>query len=197
MIAVEAPLVLASASPRRAEILATLEIPFAVKPSGVDESTIAAETHDGFVRAAAEAKRDRVMESSPNGWVLAADTMVCLEQRRLGQPADDEEAASMIAALQGRDHTVLTAVALGQSSTGVQDCVVAQSRVWFRAIDPDEGQRYVATGEGRDKAGAYAIQGRASAFVTKLEGSYTNVVGLPAAEVVMLLRKHGALGAWP
>lgn len=191
------PLLLASGSPRRAEILDTLGIPFEVHPSGIDETAIVAENHGDFVRAVAAAKRDRVMSTDPDRWVLAADTMVCVDDRRLGQPRNDDDAASMIATLEGREHDVLTAVALGHASGGSQESLVVRSRVWFRSIDSEERRRYVATGEGRDKAGAYAIQGLASGFVTKLEGSYTNVVGLPAAEVVTLLRAHGVLSTWP
>jgi len=192
-------LVLASASPRRAEILETLGIAFEVHPSGADESALVAEDDTAFVRAAALAKLAGVLDAidDAQAFVLAADTVVCIDGERLGQPVDDDEALRMLELLVGRDHVVRTAVALGQVGRGVIACRDVETRVWFRDADLEELRRYVATGESRDKAGAYAVQGVASGFVTRLEGSYTNVVGLPAAEVVGLLLEHGALDQWP
>jgi septum formation protein len=103
----------------------------------------------------------------------------------------------MLALLSGRDHVVRTAVALGVIGEDTREVRLVETRVWFRQATADELERYVATGESRDKAGAYGIQGVASGFVTRLEGSYTNVVGLPAAEVIDLLIEHGALDRWP
>ena len=192
-------LVLASASPRRAEILETLGIAFEVRPSGADESALVVEDDTAFVRAAALVKLTDALDAIDDGgvFVLAADTVVCVEGERLGQPVDDGDALRMLGLLVGRDHIVRTAVALGKAGQGVLECRVVETRVWFRDADLDELRRYVATGEGRDKAGAYGVQGVASGFVTRLEGSYTNVVGLPAAEVVRLLLEHGALDQWP
>jgi septum formation protein len=130
-------------------------------------------------------------------YVLAADTIVCIDGHRLGKPANDADAVRMLELLAGRDHVVRTAVALGRVGDGVLDCRVVETRVWFRPASRAELQRYVDAGESSDKAGAYGIQGLASGFVTRIEGSYTNVVGLPAAEVVGLLVEHGALGQWP
>ena len=192
-------LVLASASPRRAEILETLGIAFEVRPSGADESALVAEDDAAFVRAAALAKLTDALDVIDDAgvFVLAADTVVCVDGERLGQPVDDGDALRMLGLLVGRDHVVRTAVALGKAGQGVLECHVVETRVWFRGADLDELRRYVATGESRDKAGAYGVQGVASGFVTRLEGSYTNVVGLPAAEVVRLLLEHGALDQWP
>ncbi|MDH3623742.1 MAG: Maf family protein [Myxococcales bacterium] len=192
-------LVLASASPRRAEILETLGLEFEVRPSGVDESSLVAEDDAAFVRAVAVAKLTDVLESldDPGAFVLAADTVVCIDGKRLGQPADDDDALRMLGLLAGRDHVVWTAIALGQVGRGFLECRDVETRVWFRDADLQELCRYVATGESRDKAGAYGVQGVASGFVKRLEGSYTNVVGLPAAEVVGLLLEHGALDQWP
>jgi len=192
-------LVLASASPRRAEILETLGLAFEVRPSGADESSLVAEDDAAFVRAAAVAKLTDVLDSIDDlgAFVLAADTVVCVEGKRLGQPVDDDDALRMLGLLAGRDHVVRTAIALGQVGRGVLECRDVETRVWFRDADRQELRRYVATGESRDKAGAYGVQGVASGFVTRLEGSYTNVVGLPAAEVVGLLLEHGALEEWP
>jgi len=192
-------LVLASASPRRAEILETLGLTFELRPSGADESALVAEDDTAFVRAAALAKLTDVLDAIDDAgvFVLAADTVVCVGEQRLGQPVDDDDALRMLGLLVGRDHVVRTAVALGRAGQGVLECRVVETRVWFREADLHELRRYVATGESRDKAGAYGVQGMASGFVTRLEGSYTNVVGLPAAEVVGLLLEHGALDQWP
>jgi septum formation protein len=129
--------------------------------------------------------------------VLAADTIVCVDGSRLGKPLDDDDALRMLRRLVGREHVVRTAIALGRGGEGALGIRVVETRVRFREASDDELRRYVASGESRDKAGAYGVQGLASGFVTHLEGSYTNVVGLPAAEVVSLLREHGALKEWP
>ena len=192
-------LVLASASPRRAEILKTLGLAFEVRVSGADENALEEEDDIAFVRAAALAKLTTVLDEidEEGVFVLAADTVVCVEGARLGQPDDDEDALRMLGLLMGRDHIVRTAVALGRARHGVLECRVVETRVWFRGADVEELRRYVARGESGDKAGGYGVQGMASGFVTRLEGSYTNVVGLPAAEVVGLLLEHGALDRWP
>ncbi len=193
------PLILASASPRRAEILKTLGLSIEVRPSGADERALIADDDTAFVRAAALAKLTAVLATIDDAgvYVLAADTVVCVDEQRLGQPDDDDDALRMLGLLVGRDHVVRTAVALGQAGRGPLECRVVETRVWFRNASLEELRRYVAIGESRDKAGAYAVQGVASGFVTRLEGSYTNVVGLPAAEVVGLLLEHGALHQWP
>lgn len=192
-------LILASASPRRSEILSTLGLAFEVQPSLVDESSLRIDDDVEFVREAALAKLGSVLERTKEGaaYVLAADTIVCVGERRLGKPADDADAVAMLRLLSGRDHVVRTAIALGQVGRGALGTRVVETTVRFREASEDELARYVASGEGRDKAGAYGVQGLASGFVTRLEGSYTNVVGLPAAEVVALLLEHGALERWP
>lgn len=194
-------IVLASASPRRREILTTLGIRFRVRPSGWDERSLDLADDHEFVRRVAEKKRDLVIESLPppddGAWVLAADTIVSVGDRRLGKPRDDTEAVSMIELLAGRSHWVRTAIALGRARDNARESEVVSTQVWFRDASRSEVLRYVATAEGQDKAGAYAIQGLAGGFVHRIEGSYTNVVGLPAAEVIELLLKHEALGQWP
>lgn len=192
-------LVLASASPRRAEILATLGIDFEVRPSHADEASLCVDDHVDFVREAALLKlRSALSNMAPEGaYALAADTIVCVDDVRLGKPSNDDDALSMLKRLSGRGHVVRTAVALGRAGKGPLETCVVETRVWFRALSEIALGRYIATGEPRDKAGAYGVQGVASGFVTRLEGSYTNVVGLPAAEVVALLLEHGALEQWP
>lgn len=193
------PIILASSSPRRREILSKLGIAFEVRPSPADETSLRVDDEMDFARAAALLKLRGVLEASPRpgSYVLAADTTVSVERERLGKPRDDRDAVRMLTLLSGRDHLVRTAVALGVAGEGVREACIVQTRVWFRQATTEELERYVATGESRDKAGAYGIQGVASGFVTRLDGSYTNVVGLPAAEVIDLLIKHGALDRWP
>jgi len=193
------PIILASASLRRREILRSLRIAVEVRPSRVDEGTLQIADHEEFVRSAAKLKLQDVMSTSREirAYVLAADTIVCVGGQRLGKPANDHDAMRMLTALAGRDHVVRTAVTLGRVGEGILGCRVVETRVWFRPASQDELERYVAAGESRDKAGAYGVQGLASGFVTRLDGSYTNVVGLPAAELVELLLEHGALDRWP
>jgi len=197
--ALKHPIILASASPRRREILGSLGIAIEVRPSRVDEATLQIEDHEEFVRSAAKLKLRDVMSTSREigAYVLAADTIVCVGGQRLGKPSNDDDAMRMLTALAGRDHMVRTAITLGRVGEGILGCCVVETRVWFRSASQDELERYVAAGESRDKAGAYGIQGLASGFITRLDGSYTNVVGLPAAELVELLLKHGALDRWP
>ncbi len=192
-------LILASGSPRRRDILSTLGLEFEVAPTDVDEQSLPYEDADSFVRAAALAKLERALEigGPARAPVLAADTMVFVDDRRLGKPTDDDDALRMLRVLRGRRHDVRTAVAIGRVGQGVLDCRVATTSVWFREASDGELARYVATGEGRDKAGAYGIQGLAGGFVVKIEGSYTNVVGLPSAMVIEMLREQGALERWP
>jgi septum formation protein len=193
------PLVLASASPRRREILSSLGVAICVQPSAVDEAALDIDDDVQFVRTAARMKLEDVLDSceEAGAYVLAADTTVCVDGHRLGKPSDEADAVRMLELLGGRDHVVRTAVALGRVGEGMLECRVSETRVWFRPASRSELERYVTAGESLDKAGAYGIQGLASGFVTRLEGSYTNVVGLPASDVVTLLLDHGALGEWP
>lgn len=199
MSAARGPLVLASASPRRREILSSLGISFEVHPSGADEGKLRIEGHLEFVRAAALLKLEAALaaEARPDAFVLAADTIVSVDAQRLGKPLDDADAVRILSLLAGRDHLVRTAIALGRVDEGLLESRVVETRVWFKTAPREVLERYVAAGESRDKAGAYGIQGLASGLVTRIEGSYTNVVGLPAAEVISLLVERGALDQWP
>jgi septum formation protein len=195
------PLVLASASPRRREILGVLGLSFRVVPSDVDESRRAGEPALEWVRRAARDKAEdvasRLASESPPPFVLGADTVVVVDGEPLGKPADDADARRMIERLSGRWHEVATAVVVARAGEGVLDERTVVTGVRFRAVDPREVEGYVASGEGRDKAGAYAVQGLGSALVTEIRGSYLNVVGLPAAETLLALRSVGAVEAWP
>ncbi|MEO8190616.1 MAG: Maf family protein [Acidobacteriota bacterium] len=180
-------LVLASGSPRRAQILGELEIPFFVDPPEVDETLLPGEPGDAAALRLARAKAREVARRRPAEWVLAADTLVILEDEILGKPADDAEAARMLGRLSGRTHRVVTSVCLRRGEgEGLSE--TAWSSVLFAPMSPEEISWYVATGEPRDKAGAYGIQGLGSRFVVGIEGSYTNVMGLPAAVIYRLMK---------
>ncbi len=179
-------LVLASASPRRCELLRQAAIPHIVRPAaGIDETPLPGECAGDYVERLAEAKALAV-EAAPGEIVLGADTVVVADGRLLGKPADDAEAARMLRALSGRRHEVLTGICLRSSTRTVRDHAV--TAVWFADLSPAEIDDYVAGGEPRDKAGAYAIQGIASRYVSRIDGEYSNVVGLPVALVWKHLR---------
>jgi septum formation protein len=180
-------LILASASPRRAEILEALGIPFTVTPTDVDETVAPGESgREAALRLAGE-KAAAAAALHPEDWVLAADTLVLLDGAILGKPRDDAEAREMLRRLSGREHRVVTAVRLTKAA-GPELDAVEESRVRIARLDEDEIRWYVATGEPRDKAGAYAVQGLGARFVESVEGSFSNVMGLPARSVYDLLR---------
>jgi septum formation protein len=178
-------LLLASASPRRAELLRAAGFEFDVRPANADESVHPGETPDAYVRRVAEAKARAVLPFADNRVVVAADTTVVIDDRMLAKPENDAEAARMLRLLSGRRHEVLTGVTLATPKrmlTRVDTTIVE-----FAALSDEEIAWYVESGEPIDKAGAYGVQGLASRFVTRIEGSYSNVVGLPVALVSTLL----------
>lgn len=181
------PLVLASASPRRREMLAELGLEFTVAAADIVEEAGAGEEPASFARRLAVEKAAAVAAGFPAAWVLGADTVVALGDRILGKPADARQAEEMLAALSGREHTVWTGFALLRGREQVVAAVA--TRVWFAELDPDLIRAYVATGEPLDKAGAYGIQGRGGVLVRQIEGSASNVIGLPLAEVCAALRE--------
>ncbi|MCB9599348.1 MAG: septum formation inhibitor Maf [Sandaracinus sp.] len=189
-------LVLASASPRRRELLTGLGLVFDVRPSDVDETVAANESPSAYVQRVAESKLQVGLASAGDAFVLASDTVVVLDHVILGKPSDAKDACAILSKLSGRQHDVRTAVALGRDGVALETRVVTTG-VRFRALDADEIARYVATGECMDKAGSYGIQGLAGAFVAGIEGSYSNVVGLPVTETLELLVAHGAVEQWP
>lgn len=177
--------VLASQSPRRADLLEAAGFSFEVRPVGVDESILPGESPHGYVlRLALEKARSACRD--PGDVCLGADTTVLLDGRMLGKPSDAREAAEMLRFLSGRTHEVLTGVAL--VGPGGQAYDVAITQVTFLQMTEQEIAWYVATGEPQDKAGAYAIQGFAARFVESIAGSYSNVVGLPVSLVYRMLR---------
>jgi septum formation protein len=186
-------LVLASASPRRAELLRQAGYLFEIQAADIDESIKPGEIPETYVRRLAVEKSAAVAASAREGdaatdrLVLAADTTVVIDGDILGKPDGEEEAADMLRRLSGRPHEVLTGISLRHRAT---ECGgTERTTVWMAPIPADELAWYVATGEGCDKAGAYAIQGLASRFITRIHGSYSNVVGLPVAFVHELIRE--------
>jgi septum formation protein len=178
-------LVLASASPRRAALLRAADLPFVVDPVEIDESPLPGERPQDYVERLAFAKSRAGICRNPGSIVLAADTTVVLDARILGKPAGPGEARKMLEMLSGRTHQVLTGVAVSDGERELGEVVATQVR--FLPLSGAGIEWYVASGEPEDKAGAYAIQGRASRFIDWIEGSYTNVVGLPVATVCQLL----------
>ena len=184
-------LILASASPRRRELLETLSLTFSVMPAHVDERPHGAEPPEAYVARLARTKAEHLARQFPAAWVLGADTVVVLDRRILGKPADAAAAHAMLSSLSGREHTVMTGVAVVRLDTGITRGDVVSTRVRFHNLLPTEIEAYIATGEPFDKAGAYAVQGRGGQFVAALEGCYNNVVGLPLERAVALLRSAG------
>lgn len=182
-------LILASASPRRRELLDGLGLAFSVRPVDLDERAIEGEAARDYVLRLARAKAAAKAEA--NELVLAADTVVVLDQELLGKPADEADAARMLSRLAGREHVVLTGVCLLCGSTQHEVSTVEQSRVRMAAISPEEIGWYVRTGEPLDKAGSYAVQGLGALFVEAVFGNYTNVVGLPLPTVGRLFAELG------
>jgi septum formation protein len=181
-------LILASASPRRAELLASAGFEFEVAPADVDESAHPGEDPARYVLRVATAKAHRVMEAQADGAILAADTVVVAGGRMMGKPVDDRDAESMLRQLSGAVHEVLTAVVL--LDNGRTSSEVVTTKVHFVPLSDADIRWYIATHEPQGKAGAYAIQGRAARFIDWIEGSWSNVVGLPIASVTRLLGRE-------
>jgi septum formation protein len=198
--AAEPVVCLASMSPRRRELLAQIGVPHTVVAAHVDESLLPDESPADYVARLARLKAATVRQRGENLPVLAADTTVVLDGAVYGKPADRAEGLAMLAALAGRTHQVLTAVALVMGAGSGAALRVNCSSVTFRDISREEREAYWATGEPRDKAGGYAIQGYGGVFVAALNGSYSAVMGLPLCETAELLRQAGIrywIGAAP
>lgn len=180
---------LASASPRRAEILSSLGIAFDVVASGADEELTPEESAEPAAVRLARAKAQQVFASAAGANVLAADTLVYGRGEIFGKPRDDADAARMLESLSGRLHSVTTAVCLLTPDRLLERSCVSQVR--FARLSPQEIRWYVESGEPRDKAGAYAVQGLGARFILEIRGSYSNVVGLPARELYEMLLEAG------
>ena len=183
-------LVLASASPRRADLLTSIGVAFERRPADVDESRRDDETPYDCVKRLAESKAIAV-PASDNDLVLAADTVVLLDGKLLGKPANRADAAAMLRSLAGRDHIVLTGVCLRDPSAGKSASEVDQTRVSMGPLSEAEIAWYVATGESDDKAGSYAMQGLGALFVERIQGNASNVIGLPLPVVYRLFLRLG------
>lgn len=181
-------LILASQSPRRAELLRQIGVAFETHPAEIDETPLAGEAPADYVTRMAVEKARAVHALSPERPVLGSDTAVILDDRILGKPADRTDGIAMLQALGGRAHQVLTAVALDH---GRVEHALSDSRVRFRPITAEEAARYWDSGEPADKAGGYGIQGRGAVFVERIEGSYSGIMGLPLFETAQLLGRIG------
>lgn len=208
MIDPDTPLLLGSGSPRRREILSGLGIPIRIGATEIDESVGPSESATAYLARVVEAKLEAARalpELRGSAGVLVADTSVIVDGEIVGKPAGLATAVSMLRSLSSRSHEVWTRFAVaavttnaaGEAVMGQPFAQTVRTVVWFRKLDEDEIVAYAATGEGLDKAGAYAIQGIGAFAVERIEGSYSNVVGLPACEVVLALRRTGILGGFP
>jgi septum formation protein len=177
-------IVLASASPRRADLLKQIGLAFQIRPSRVEETEIIHTPPDTAVRELALAKAKTVAENLKDGLVIGADTVVVINQQVLGKPNNAEHAIEMLTRLSGKHHEVITGVALVDLEREREVVWAEKTMVQFRELHGSEILDYVRSGEALDKAGAYGIQGRAAAFVERIEGCYFNVVGLPLASLV-------------
>ncbi|MCP5422915.1 MAG: septum formation inhibitor Maf [Chromatiaceae bacterium] len=186
-------IILASQSPRRAALLDQIGIAYQVVPAHVDETLHADERAADYVERVALAKAAAVHALHPDRVVLAADTAVVLDQQILGKPRDRDDALNVLASLSGRTHEVLTGVAVASVE---RRYALNVSRVVFRALTDAEIAAYWDSGEPADKAGAYAVQGIAAAFIERIEGSYSGVMGLPLFETMALLHQAGVHADW-
>jgi septum formation protein len=192
------PIVLASQSPRRKEILTRLGLPFRVQPAHIDETQRSGEQPwDYVVRLAEEKARAIAIQQVEGAAVLGADTTVAIDDLALEKPLHAEDNARMLRLLSGREHTVYTGVALVLVPELEVHVLKVATCVRFRALSERTIAAYAASREGADKAGGYGIQDLGAALVAEIRGSYTNVVGLPASDTVALLEASGVLGEWP
>lgn len=187
-------IILASASPRRSELLESAGIDFKVIPGDIDETPFSGEEPVAHVLRLAEGKAREVSSQGVGRFFIGADTIVLCDNEIMGKPLDDADATRMLRKLSGRVHQVITGFTVLDHLTGRTVSRVVSTDVAFKPLDEEEISAYVATGCPLDKAGAYAIQGGAAYMVERIDGSYTNVVGLPLCEVVAALREMGALG---
>lgn len=184
-------LVLASNSPRRRELLRQIGLDFTTDPADVDETVRPGEPPERYAGRVAVEKARTAAARSEGAVVIGADTIVVVDDEILGKPADDRDAERMLRLLSGRMHRVITAVAVIDPAQHAERTAVAVTKVWFRSLDAGEIAAYIASGEPRDKAGAYGIQGRGALLVEKIEGCYFNVVGLPLSLLGAMLREVG------
>jgi septum formation protein len=196
MICIQTPLILASASPRRKMLLSSLGLPFRTVTSNVDESGVEGDPAK-ITLLLAEKKAVNVFSRTSPSWVLGADTVVIIDEKRLGKPGGKDKAFQMLSLLSGRKHTVITGFCIIEPSGRVVHAEAVSTKVLIKELSKHEIENYVKTGEPFDKAGSYAIQGLGCFMVKSISGSYTNVVGLPVAEVIKALIATGGLSCFP
>lgn len=190
-------IVLASASPRRADLLESAGISARMCPSSIDESCLPGETPEGHALRLASAKAREVSAKCSGRFFIGADTIVVIDDEIMGKPVDSIDAERMLRKLSDSSHAVITAYTVLDAQTGEEISEAVTTLVYFRHLHDEEIHAYIASGCPFDKAGAYAIQGAAAQMIRRIEGSYTNVVGLPLCEIVEALRKMGAIFSAP
>ncbi len=186
-------ILLASKSPRRKTLLEQSGILFDIVPANVDESYRPPESPEVFVKRVAKNKAFHIAEIHQNRWILSADTVVVIDDKLLGKPDSKAHAEQMLTTLSGNTHLVLTGVCLHHKMNNRTSIISVSTAVTFKPLSPEEMSWYLGSNEPYDKAGAYAIQGIGAMFVEKINGSYTNVVGLPLCEVMTLLKTESIL----
>jgi len=186
-------IILASASPRRTELMALAGIEFSVLPADINEDVLPGEAPAEHVMRLSREKSDAVAAKTDGRYFIGADTVVVLDQRIMGKPVDEDEAFRMLSDLSGRNHEVITGFSVLDKISGIHLSRCVRTEVTFKALTEAEIRAYIATGCPMDKAGAYAIQGGAVHFIRSICGSYTNVIGLPMTELYETLYQLGAL----
>ena len=185
--------ILASASPRRREMLWSIGLNFKIMPPHINEDYLAGESPRQHVKRLSQEKALVISRQHQDAWVLGADTIVVIDGVILGKPANRREAKMMLGKLSGREHKVFTGFTIARTRSQICATGVVQSAVKFKTISPDEMNWYLACDEPYDKAGGYAIQGKGAYFIQSIRGSYTNVIGLPLCEVLETLKKLKAI----
>jgi len=186
-------LILASKSPRRSDLLKQAGLTFSIIPSEFDESSVTMSDPESYVRTLAKSKATDISKKHPDSWVLGADTIVLIDDSILGKPGSKDEARSMLKQLSGKTHQVITGYCLCCQTQNDIISETVKTDVRFKTLSDTEIEWYIQTGEPFDKAGAYAIQGIGTFLVKSINGSYTNVVGLPICEVMELLINEGVV----
>jgi septum formation protein len=192
-ISLSSPFILASASPRREELLRSVGLKFKIIPADVDETYLNGETPRTHVRRLSGNKAQVIADRYPKALVLGADTIVVIDGLILGKPKNKNQAREMLQRLSNRRHTVLTGFSIARADAGISKTKVVQSAVQFKKISPEEMDWYVGGDEPYDKAGGYAVQGMGAYFIKAIRGSYTNVIGLPLCEVLEELKHLDAI----
>ncbi len=187
------PIILASGSPRRQQYLAEMGVIFTIQTAAVYEHPLDSENPDNFVLRMAGEKAAAVSTEFPDSWVISADTVVCLDDKILGKPTDAHDAVRLLMTLSGREHYVKTGFCVANGVHGVKIVQLVTTKVFFADFSEAIALAYVAAGESLDKAGAYGIQGKGIFLVKAIEGSYSNVVGLPLYELLEVLQAHGVI----